>query len=316
MVSDARGTTLQDLVRSVAGELGSVTEARWIVAHAAGIASDDLVGRLSEHAAPSVEDALGVLMRRRSAGEPLQYVLGTWAFRTIEITVDPRVLVPRPETEQVVGVALEELAVQASTPLVGDEVIVVDLGTGSGAIALALAAEGRATVGSTRRSNGGPRGSPRLEVWATDCSPAALDVARSNLADLEQRMPSMAGIVRFAGGTWFDALPQDLVGHIHLAVSNPPYVSAREWEGLDSVVQRFEPKDALVAGPRGTEALEALLDGARSWLAPGGSVVLELAPHQADRMVRLASAFGYEDPQVRADLASRPRTLVARRPRA
>jgi release factor glutamine methyltransferase len=287
-----------------------------MVAHAAGIASDDLIGRLSDHVAPSVEDALGVLIRRYTAGEPLQYVLGTWAFRTVEVTVDPRVLVPRPETEQVVDVALEELAFQASSPLEGDTVVVADLGTGSGAIALALAAEGPAAAGRTLRTMTAPGRCPRLEIWATDNSAAALDVARSNLAALEQRTPSVAGMVWLALGSWFDALPRHLAGRLNMVASNPPYVSAREWEGLDPVVRQHEPKEALVAGTRGTEALEALLDGARSWLTPGGSVVLELAPHQADGMVRLASALGYEGPRVRGDMASRPRTFVARWPGA
>jgi release factor glutamine methyltransferase len=117
-----------------------------------------------------------------------------------------------------------------------------------------------------------------------------------------------------AAGSWFDALPPDLAGQVRLVVSNPPYVSASEWEQLDPVVRDFEPFGALVPGPTGLEAIEVLLDGARRWLAPGGSLVVELAPGQAAHVSNRATELGYVDPEVLHDLAGRRRMLVTRRP--
>ena len=117
-----------------------------------------------------------------------------------------------------------------------------------------------------------------------------------------------------APGSWFDALAPELAGHIDLAVSNPPYVSASEWHSLDPVVRNYEPLAALVPGPTGFEAVETLLTEAPRWLASGGSLVVELAPAQADAARDRADALGYERPSVRDDLAGRPRVLVARWP--
>jgi release factor glutamine methyltransferase len=240
---------------------------------------------------------LDAMVARRRAGEPLQYVLGSWGFRTLDLMVDRRVLIPRPETEVVVGHALDELdALVAAGPgraggSGGRPARVVDLGTGSGAIALSVAAE-----------------RPGTEVWATDASSDALDVARANLAGLGRP----ATTVRVAQGSWFDALPVELAGHVDLVISNPPYVAADEV--LPVEVAGWEPAAALVAGPRGTECLEVVLDRARPWLARPGAVVVELAPDQAQPLSELARRLGYAEVEVRPDLAGRPRALVARLP--
>ncbi len=175
-----------DRVAEVAGVVGSPREATWIVDHAE-----------ARGAGPSTRRELALAMAdRRAAGEPLQYVLGTWAFRSLELAVDRRVLIPRPETEQVVEVALGELARIASARSGGaetssdDPLVCVDLGTGSGAIALALATEG-AQIGRP------------VEVWATDVSPDALDVARANRDALAATDPNAARQVTFVGGSWF-----------------------------------------------------------------------------------------------------------------
>lgn len=299
---------IREVLASVSEALGSGPEARWIVAHATGMRTGDLLAAPDIVVAPAVSDDVHDIVDRCLAGEPLQYVLGTWAFRALELQVDPRVLIPRPETEHVVGVALGELTAQRSRLSVGSRVVAVDLGTGSGAIALSLAGEFET---APERA---PPGS--IEVWATDESLGALEVFGLNLAALAQRSPQAAARVRVAQGSWFDALAPDLAGKVHLVVSNPPYVSESEWDALDPVVRDYEPIAALVPGRTGFEAIETLLTEAPRWLAPGGSLVVELAPAQARSTRDRADALGYEQPQVRDDLAGRPRVLVARRPDA
>jgi release factor glutamine methyltransferase len=224
------------------------------------------------------------MIERRAAGEPLQYVLGRWGFRRLDLMVDRRVLIPRPETEVVVDAALEELArLDVPSPLVAD------LGTGCGAIALAIASE-HATA----------------DVYATDSSPDALAVARANLAGL-----GTAGRrVRLCQGSWFDALPGDLAGAVAVVVSNPPYVA--DDEELPPELD-WEPEGALRAGPTGLEALTQVIAGAPRWLTGDGALVLELAPHQADAARAFAQSGGFAHIEVRADLAGRDRVLVARR---
>jgi release factor glutamine methyltransferase len=228
---------------------------------------------------------LPALLERRQAGEPLQYVLGEWAFRTLELTVDARALIPRPETEQVVEVALT--ALRRRRP------VVVDLGTGTGAIALSIAVE-----------------RPDAQVWATDVDPGALALARTN-------RERVGATVSYRQGSWFDALPDRLRGRVDLVVSNPPYVSEAEWGELDLEV-RCEPYGALVAGPGsdgtpGLGAVEAVLRGSVEWLRRGGLVAVELAPHQARAAEDMARDAGLREVRVAPDLAGRDRAVVGRR---
>jgi len=290
------------LIALTSSRLGSVTEARWIVERVIGRGRSRLAPASSDDRTlpSSVVDEVAGLVERRLAGEPLQYVLGSWAFRGLEVRVDPRVLIPRPETEQVAGFAIDALRDvnhhgSPSSPLVS-----VDLGTGSGVIALSIAAEAEVP------------GDGSLEVWATDVSANALDVARSNLSLLAASDPISASRVRFAEGSWFAALPPELAGRVNLLVSNPPYVSRSEWNELDPVVREYEPTTALVAGDAGDEALELLVSVAPSWLAPGGALVLELAPDQAASIAEKARSAGLVQVEIRPDLTGRPRALVAR----
>ncbi len=243
--------------------------------------------------APAVQH-LQDMLDRRDGGEPLQYVLGRWDFLGVDLLVDPRVLVPRPETEVVAQTAIDE-AVRLGARrgkhdgwLAADTVYAVaDLGTGSGAIALALARE-----------------LPDAEVWAADASADALAVARANVAGIG----SAATRVRVAEGSWYGALPPELQGALRVIVSNPPYVAEHEVTDLPRDVVDWEPRSALVSGPTGYEALEELIAGAPAWLdTAGGALVLELAPHQADRAHELAAAAGFTDVRVDRDLVgSRP----------
>jgi release factor glutamine methyltransferase len=260
-------------------------EARWIVEEASGASFDDVA---AEAVPQRGKLAVDRMVGRRRAGEPIQYVLGRWSFRTLDLMVDRRVLIPRPETEVVAGHALAEADRRRAEGQ--GTVVAVDLGTGSGAIGLALAAERTWT-----------------DVWLSDASADALEVARANVAGLGR-----AGArVTVVEGAWFAALPGDVRGTLDLVVSNPPYIGADE--DLPAEVVDWEPAGALVAGPTGTEDLEHLVDEALVWLAPGGALVLELAPAQAAPLAEQAVANGYVDVRIEADLAGLDRCLVARR---
>jgi release factor glutamine methyltransferase len=266
--------------------LGSDVDARRIVERTSGREGPDWLLTLDEHVPERALPFFDDMVERRAAGEPLQYVLRRWGFRTLDLFVDRRVLIPRPETEVVVEVAIRELRrIDSRRPLVAD------LGTGSGAIALSIAVE-----------------VPGAHVWATDVSADALAVARANLAGLA----SPAAVrVRIERGRWFDALPGAFRGEFNVVVSNPPYIA--EGEVLPAEVAEWEPRSALVAGPAGTEAIAEIVAGASAWLAPAGAAVVEIAPHQADDARALACDAGFGDVDVRPDLNGRARVLVARR---
>jgi release factor glutamine methyltransferase len=271
-----------DLIVSATPRLLSRREAQWIAEQASG---GDLDSAPTKVAAAHFE----LMVTRRAAGEPLQYVLGSWSFRALDLWVDGRVLIPRPETEQVV-----ERAVTAARSLIdaGRVLRIADLGTGSGAIALSLAHEL-------------PLG--RAEIWATDVSEGALAVARANLAGLGRRGAS----VRVVQGEWLAALPADVRGTFDLIVSNPPYVA--DDEVLPADVAQWEPASALYAGPTGLEAIEHIVREAAAWLAPHGVLVVEIGATQGDAVAALARAAGFTDVTIHQDLAARDRILIASR---
>ncbi len=274
----------RDLYSEAVHRLSDERTARWLVEDSSG---SDWPAVLDEEVPARAGNFFLSMVQRREAGEPVQYVLGHWAFRHLDLMVDKRVLIPRPETEVVVEVALQELArLEVEAP------VVVDLGTGSGAIALSIASE---------RS--------RVMAWATDISSDALAVASANLAGLGTQT---VGRVQLAQGSWWDALPGQLQGTVTLAVANPPYIAQQELADLPAEVSAWEPVQALVAGPSGLEALEAVIAGAPGWLAGRSALVAEIAPHQAGDAMALARRAGLGDVLVRPDLTGRPRVLVAR----
>ena len=292
-----------DLIAEVAARVGSVRQATWIVEHA--VSTTDPVTAPTATGPGSVRRTALELADRRAAGEPLQYVLGSWSFRSLELTVDRRVLIPRPETEQVVEVALRELdrAVGARSDDDVGGIVGVDLGTGTGAIALSLAAEV-------------PRHDRPLEVWATDVSLDALDVAGLNLNRLAAVDQAAADRVTLARGTWFDALPPALAGRVDLVVANPPYVSDEEYTELDPEVREWEPVGALVSaggsdGSPGLADIETVVSTAPRWLRPTGALVVELAPAQARAAEEAARRAGFARVGTELDLAGRLRILVA-----
>lgn len=241
-------------------------------------------------------DALEVLRRsahRRLNGEPLQYIIGHWPFRSLDLDIDRRVLIPRPETEELVTHALAELAHGgAVAPLI------IDLGCGSGAIGLSLVAElAERGVSAT--------------LVAVDESFEALAVARRNA--LKHRLLS----VSFVESSWFSHLDPTLRGHVDLLVTNPPYVGGDEFATLDPVLG-YEPLGALVApdfdGVPGFADVAELIDESLTWLRPGGSLVLEHGDQHREAVLARAHAAGFVDVRDVDDLAGKPRTLLARRP--
>jgi release factor glutamine methyltransferase len=280
-----------DLYDDARQRLRNDAEARWLVEDASGRSWSELVSEDPRPTGPALT-RLRSMLDRRCAGEPLQYVLGHWSFRTLDLMVDRRVLIPRPETEHVVEVALAQLdVIRQREP--DRHLVAVDLGTGSGAIALSIAAERQ-----------------RVRVWATDQSRAALEVASANLAGLGGHRATR---VRVGQGSWWSALPSELKGQVDLVVSNPPYVSSGEMPSLDPTVRDWEPPHALEAGPTGTEAIELILAGAGEWMRPGAAAVIEIAPHQADAAKGIARLNGFTEARVERDLAGRDRALVATR---
>ncbi|MGH8874598.1 MAG: peptide chain release factor N(5)-glutamine methyltransferase [Acidimicrobiia bacterium] len=220
------------------------------------------------------------LVARRLAGEPLQYLEGTVQFGPIELATDPRALIPRPETEQLWGQAVAALGTG------GPGTVIVDLGTGSGALALAL-----------------KHRFPRARVIGTDISEEALELASENARRL-------ALDVELRPGDLFEALPGEVQGRVDLLVANPPYVAEAAWDALPVDV-RHEPLRALVAGPTGTEAVDRIADGAYWWLAVGGWLLCEIGEGQGRHALEVFGAWF--DTDLRQDLTGRDRILVARK---
>ncbi len=231
------------------------------------------------------------LVARRAQGEPLQYVLGHWAFRKLDLMVDRRVLIPRPETEMMVDLVSTGLDDLASRHPHRSRFTVVDLGTGSGAIALAIASE---------RTD--------VDVWATDRSVDALAVARANLAGIGRA----AARVRLAEGEWFAALDDGLRGRLDVVVSNPPYVT--DDDPLPAEVERWEPAGALRAGREGLDDLGVIVSEAPRWLASGGYLVVELDPRQSARVAAMMNDAGFVDVRIVADLVGRDRFVSGQFP--
>jgi release factor glutamine methyltransferase len=271
--------------------VGSRHEARWLCEHASGLDGSEFLEALDESATVRMVQHLDAMVARYRAGEPLAYVMGRWAFRHLDVLVDRRVLIPRPETELLVDVVIEELD---RPELAEQRCRIADLGTGSGVIGLSVAHE---------------RWRRQPEVWLTDLSADALDVARANLAGIGR---GGAG-VRLAQGSWFDALSVDLQGSLHVVVSNPPYIAADDPE-LDPAVRDWEPSGALIAGADGLDTLRIIAAGAPRWLVSGGLLALEIGHRQGEAVADLLQQAGFVDVQVRADLTGRPRIAVGRQP--
>lgn len=260
-------------------------EAGWLLAAAAALPRLEL--RLRGDATPdeATRSRFEEWLERRAEREPVQYILGSAAFRDIDLRVDPRVLVPRPETEQLVEAVLAWSRRRVPPPRT-----VLELGTGSGAIALSLAREGRFET-----------------IVATDSSLAALAVAAENL-----RACVLEGLVRLReGGGWRPVSPGD---RFDVIVSNPPYVPERGWTGLAPEVRDWEPYGALCAGPDGLDVIRDIVAGAAERLCAGGLLALEVGSEQTGTVSGwLVADAAFEEVEVRCDLAGRPRLVLAER---
>ncbi len=269
-----------DLVAELVESGLDAREARWLVEE---FVSGDEFEDLS---------TLFAAARRRRDGEPIQYVIGHWPFRSLDLDVDPRVLIPRPESEELVGVALSELAQgNVRAP------VIMDLGCGSGAIGLALLRElVERGVAAT--------------LIAVDESGDALGVARENAIKHDLHA------VSFVQSSWFEDLDESLRGRVDLIVANPPYVGVLEFEDLEDVL-RHEPLSAIVAsdahGVVGFEDLDVIISGALGWLSPSGTLICEHSNVHRTAVIEAATRAGFNSVDDLDDMAGHPRILVARR---
>ncbi len=253
-------------------------DAELLLAEATGLERAALVGRPEIEVESAAARVFGATVRRRVAREPVAYILGRKGFRRIELAVDRRVLIPRPETELLVEVALEFAPAT-----------VLDVGTGSGAVALAVADE-----------------LVDVEVVATDTSLEALGVAKRNADRL-----GLEGRVRFEYGSVagpVDGAPIEF----DLVVANLPYVSEAEWAELAPEIRLFEPREALTPGVTGLEAIEALLAAVAAGEVRTRALALEVGERQASTVAGLVRRAGLERVEVRCDLAGLDRIVVGR----
>ena len=278
------GASVREALKSAIDALAAMgvdeprLDAELLLGEAMGCERTKLIAESGAEVPAPAARLFGGMVRRRLRREPVAYILGRKGFRGIELAVDSRVLVPRPETELLVEVALELQPAR-----------VLDVGTGSGAIALAIADE-----------------LPDCEVTATDTSPAALEVARSNAERL-----GFADRVRFLAGT----LPEE--ESFDLILANLPYVAERDWAALQPEVTQWEPSEALLAGPDGLDAYRAFIPecgrafASYRWKS-SAAVAVEVGEGQAEAVGTLMRDAGFGEIETRRDLAGIERVVVGR----
>ena len=256
-------------------------DAALLLRHALGISHAAQLADPERALTPAQQAAFDVLVQRRLANEPIQYITGEQEFYGLALRVTREVLIPRPETEQLVEAVLAEL--DAKQPL-----RILDVGTGSGAIAIALAHH-----------------LPHARVTAVDLSAAALEVAASNAV-----RHALAGRIRFIESDLLDALLPDEL-HLDVIVSNPPYVPTADRASLHPQVREHEPAAALFAGPDGLDVYRRLIPQARAALRPNGLLALEIGHGQKEAVTALLS--GWDELRFLDDLQQIPRIALARR---
>jgi release factor glutamine methyltransferase len=259
---------------AAAGVESARLDAELLLAEATGAERARLVAEPEAEVDPAAARRFGKMVRRRVRREPVAYILGRKGFRGLELAVDGRALIPRPETELLVEIALE---VEPSTAL--------DVGTGSGAVALAVADE-----------------LPGCEVTGTDTSAEALGLARENAERL-----GIEGRVSFERGT----VPEGR--RFELVLANLPYVREDEWDGLAPEITRYEPREALVGGPDGVEAIATTVPATAAAMVPGATLALEVGAGQAGPVAELLLDLGFGQVEGRQDLAGIPRVVVGSR---
>lgn len=273
-------TTIRELLSSAtsSGEVEARHEAEMLLGHALGTSRAWLFAHSDLQPTVAVCEHFSQLLSARRGGEPVAYLIGRRGFWTLDLAVTPDVLIPRPETELLVELALARIALDADSS-------VLDLGTGSGAIALAIASE-----------------RPRARIVATDASAAALAVARANAQRLEILN------IEFLQGDWYAALD----GHrFDIIVSNPPYIADGDAH-LGSGDLRFEPATALVSGADGLDAIRILAAGAARHLSAQAWLLLEHGSDQAAGVRALLEANGFCAVQSALDIAAHERVTLGR----
>lgn len=265
--------------------------AEWLLCSVTGLSRVELYVNFEKPLEKGELDAMHAAIERRAAGEPLQYVTGEMPFRHIVLKCERGVLIPRPETEVLVDAALE--GVDAAIQGGNEDVRVLEVGTGTGCIALSIASE-----------------RPGVHVTATDLSERAIELSRRNREAL--------GLEGSVDIVWCDlaaGVDPELMGTFSVLVSNPPYIPTRVLrEEVPAEVANYEPELALDGGEDGLDVFRRLLDLAPTALAPGGSLVVELFEGSLDDAAALVcNRGGWASVEVREDLTHRPRVLVARR---
>lgn len=268
-------TDIRTILRQASDVLGDRLEAELLLAHALGVNRAWFFAHAEDVADAEGMRRFDALVRRRATGEPIAYITGTRDFWSLTLEVTPATLIPRPETELLVELALERLPAGGS---------VVDLGTGSGAIALAIAKE-----------------RPDAAVVAVDVSTAALDVARWNGRRLGLER------VEFVQGDWFAPLNGR---RFNLIISNPPYIEADDHH-LGEGDLRFEPASALASGADGLDDIRRIASGADAHLLPGGAVLVEHGWNQGDAVRRILRDAGLVEDFTTKDLEQRDRVSGA-----
>lgn len=252
-----------------------------LVGHALGLQRMQLYVQFERLLTEAELETVRPLLRRRAQGEPLQYITGWTEFHGLRLKVDRRALIPRPETELLVERLIERSATSPGR--------ILDLGTGSGAIALALAKQ-----------------YPEATVVAVDSSEAALELARENAVEA-----GLAARVEFIRSDWFSAVPAGVP--FDLIVSNPPYLSAEETAATAPEVRNFEPAAALTSGgPDGAQDLERIIAAAKDFIAPGGLLALETGISQHPALLVRAAEAGFPGAESLRDLTGRDRFIFAR----
>lgn len=282
--------TVRQAIRAAIARLGNAKsqsprlDAELLMAEALGVRRDQLFAAPERQLTEAESAAFAGFVERRERREPIAYIVGHKAFRMIDLNVNENTLIPRPETETVVEVVLEELKrLDKETPLV------LDIGTGSGAIGLALANE-----------------HPTVRVIATEVHPAPLEMARLNATRL-----GLADRVEFIVSDLFDDVPTE--ARFDVIVSNPPYVPVEAMRRLAPEIRGYEPHVALLGGQHGMDFYERIIPGAPAYLLPGSMLAVEINDGRMLETLQLFLTTGrFDDIDVRNDLGGLPRVISGR----
>jgi release factor glutamine methyltransferase len=283
-----------DLITKASGYLASKgvdtarLDAELLLGHVLKMERIELYMRFDQPLEPREVDAYRIAIAKRAGRQPVAYITGSKEFYSLKLRVNPNVLIPRPETELLVERVLEWLSQQEL------EARIIELGTGSGAIAVALA-----------HSLGQVEGA-RPRIYATDISPEALQVAKANVDDYE-----VGETVEFLQGNLYDALPSSLVSQVDVIISNPPYIPTDEIKELAPEILQYEPLGALDGGVDGLAFYRRIYAEGQKFLRPGGLVAVEIGHGQGSQVVAIAQNLGYIEPKVYRDYGDKERVVMA-----